>query len=40
LLSVPDWDIYAWIVGHEPVPRQYDHDLFAALCAYRPNPER
>ena len=37
LLSVPDWEIYAWIVGHAPVPSQYDHDVFAALRAYRPN---
>jgi antitoxin CptB len=39
LLLVNDWEIYAWIVGHQPVPRQYDHPVFAALRAYRPNPE-
>ena len=37
LLSVPDWEIYGWIVGHTPVPQPYDHDVFAALVAYRPN---
>jgi antitoxin CptB len=37
LLSVPDWEIYGWIVGHAPVPHQYNHDVFATLCAYRPS---
>ena len=37
LLSVPDWEIYGWIVGHAPPPHQYDHEVFAALRAYRPN---
>jgi antitoxin CptB len=37
LLSVPDWEIYGWIVGHAPVPQPYDHDVFAALCAYGPH---
>ena len=37
LLSVPDWQMFDWIMGHEPVPRPYDHDVFAHLCAYRKN---
>ncbi len=35
LLAVPDWQIYRWIMGSEPVPRAYDHDVFALLSAYR-----
>lgn len=37
LLAVPDWRIYAWIVGREPVPPEYDTDVFARLRAYRNN---
>jgi len=36
LLSVPDWQMFGWIMGHETVPRDYDHSVFARLCAYRP----
>jgi len=36
LLSVPDWQIFARIMGHEPVPDAYDDPVFARLCAYRP----
>jgi len=36
LLSVPDWQIYGWIMGHEAVPHPFDHDVFALLCDYRP----
>jgi len=36
LLSVPDWQIFNWIMGHEQVPPVYDHSVFARLCAYRP----
>ena len=36
LLSIPDWQIYAWIMGHEPVPDAYDDPVFSRLCAYRP----
>jgi antitoxin CptB len=36
LLSVPDWQIFNWIMGHEKVPLVYDHSVFARLCAYRP----
>ena len=39
LLSVPDWQIYGWIMGHEAVPHPFDHDVFAALCDYRANLE-
>jgi antitoxin CptB len=38
LLDVPDWQLYGWIVGHEPVPNAYDDNLFARLRAYRDTP--
>ena len=37
LLSVPDWQIFDWIMGHEPVPSAYDHGVFVRLCSYRAN---
>jgi antitoxin CptB len=37
LLSVPDWQMFDWIMGHAPVPRSHDNDVFAWLCAYRQN---
>ena len=37
LLSVPDWQMFSWIMGHELVPPAFDHDIFARLCAYRKN---
>ena len=36
LLSVPDWQMFGWILGHEPVPAAHDHSVFARLCDYRP----
>jgi antitoxin CptB len=40
LLSVPDWQIYDWIVGHNPVPDPFDHNVFALLRNYRANLKR
>jgi len=37
LLSVPDWQIYGWIMGHEAVPGPFDHGVFALLRDYRAN---
>jgi antitoxin CptB len=37
LLAVPDWQVYDWLMGHAPVPAEFDHALFAQLCAYRDN---
>ena len=37
LLSVPDWQIFGWIMGHDRVPPAYDDDVFARLCSYRAN---
>jgi antitoxin CptB len=37
LLAVPDWELYGWIMGHEPVPAPFDDAVFARLRAYREN---
>ena len=37
LLSVPDWQMFDWVMGHVAVPSAYDHEVFARLCAYRNN---
>ncbi len=37
LLSVPDPQMFDWVMGHTAVPRAYDHEVFARLCAYRKN---
>jgi antitoxin CptB len=37
LLKAPDWEVYAWFMGHKPVPPEFDHDVFTRLCAYREN---
>jgi antitoxin CptB len=37
LLAVPDWQIYGWLMGHEPVPAAFDDAVFARLRAYREN---
>jgi antitoxin CptB len=36
LLDQPDHDLFAWIVGTEPTPPQFDDDLMARLRAFRP----
>jgi antitoxin CptB len=38
LLEQPDPDLYAWIVGAEPTPPEFDHELMARLRAFRPGP--
>jgi antitoxin CptB len=37
LLSVPDWQMFDWVMGHAPVPPSHDCGVFARLCAYRTN---
>lgn len=37
LLKVADWQVYGWFMGHEPIPAEHDHAVFARLCAYREN---
>lgn len=36
LLEQPDHDIYAWIVGAEVPPAEFDNDLLARLRAFQP----
>lgn len=33
LLKAPDQDVYAWLRGAEPVPAEYDNQVFAGLKA-------
>lgn len=38
LMDAPDQEVFAWLKGVEPVPRQYDSTVFAklkALCERR-----
>lgn len=35
LLAVPDWQVYGWLMGDQPVPPEYDNDVFALLRNYR-----
>jgi antitoxin CptB len=37
LLDQTDHDIYAWILGSEPTPPEFDNDLMASLRAFRPH---
>ena len=37
LLSVPDWQMFDWLMGHQKVPAQFDTEIFAALRDYRPH---
>src|SRR5258705_7803770 len=38
LLSVPDWQIFDWIMGHVAVPRALPHEIFARPFTHRNNP--
>jgi len=35
LLSTPDWDVYAWIIGQKQVPEIYQSPLLNKLIAFR-----
>ena len=35
LLDVPDPQVFAWIIGGEPPPREFDTPLFARLCGLK-----
>ena len=35
LLSTPDWEVYAWLIGQKTVPGNYESDLLSRLMAYR-----
>lgn len=35
LLSIPDWEVYAWIIGQKPVPPNHAGPVLDRLIAYR-----
>jgi len=35
LLEVPDQDLYAWIVGREPTPAEFDGDIMSRIKTFR-----
>ncbi len=37
LLDQPDQPLYAWIIGTEPTPKAFDHDLMRRIRAHLPN---
>lgn len=37
LLEAKDHDIYEWICGRMPVPKEYDTPVFEKICQFKPN---
>lgn len=35
LLSTPDWEVYAWIIGQKAVPDQYQSTVLTQLMTFR-----
>lgn len=35
LLEVPDWEVYAWLIGQEPVPAKHAGPVLDQLIAFR-----
>jgi len=35
ILSVPDWEVYAWLIGHEDVPDNHKGPVLDQLVAFR-----
>ncbi len=35
LLGVQDWEVYAWLIGQEPVPPQHAGPVLDQLIAFR-----
>lgn len=35
LLEVPDQDLYAWIIGREPTPAEWDDEIMSAIKTFR-----
>jgi antitoxin CptB len=35
LLSVPDWEVYAWLMGQKPVPPNHAGPVLDQLIAFR-----
>lgn len=38
-LELDDAIIYKWLVGKEPIPTQYNNDIWRMLQSYKPNFE-
>ena len=35
LLSIPDWEVYAWLIGQKPVPPNHQGPVLDQLIAFR-----
>lgn len=35
LLAIPDWEVYAWIIGQKPVPDNHKGRVLDQLIAFR-----
>jgi antitoxin CptB len=35
LLEVPDWEVYAWLIGQKPVPANHAGPVLDQLIAFR-----
>lgn len=35
LLSTPDWEVYAWLVGQKDVPGNYESPLLTRMMEFR-----
>lgn len=35
LLSTPDWEVYAWLIGQKSVPNNYESALLTRMMEYR-----
>ena len=35
LLSTPDWEVYAWLIGQKSVPGNYESELLTRMMEFR-----
>ena len=35
LLTIPDWEVYAWLIGQKPVPDNHTGPVLDQLIAFR-----
>ncbi len=35
LLSTPDWEVYAWLIGQKPVPANFESPLLTRMMEFR-----
>jgi len=35
LLSTPDWEVYAWLIGQKPIPSNYESALLSRMMEFR-----